>query len=245
MATPVKRYQKEMYENLGFFATWLPGDNLELGEVGVFQDGRFRRESTLSELGIRCTPGSPGTPQALQFTSASGTSVNSSVGAEVAQVAKAEISVEFSSEGAFLFHATGVRQVRIENRSELGRAILEAYDRGKWEKDWYIVEALHLADCATVVVSADRSAALVIDASSTVPLGSLPLANPKASLSIKSTRGRVFNLIAGKKLKPLYACLRVRDPLFGKPEVEAVRGVGEKAGAASFVRPSIDDLLES
>ena len=35
MASPVKTYQSEMHDKLGFFATWLPGDHVELGDVGV------------------------------------------------------------------------------------------------------------------------------------------------------------------------------------------------------------------
>lgn len=35
MASPVQRYQQEMHENIGFFATWLPGDLLELGDIGT------------------------------------------------------------------------------------------------------------------------------------------------------------------------------------------------------------------
>jgi hypothetical protein len=244
MPTPRKRYQQEMYENLGFFATWLPGDLIELGEVGLFKDGQFKKASSLSELGIDFEFSPTGTSQALQYTSSSGTTVNSSAGAGIANVATAEISVEFSSEGAFLMHASGVRQKRIKDRSALHRAILKSYERGTWNKDWYIVETLHEADCATIIISNKRSSGLVLAASSHVPLGSLPLANPKADLSIKSTRGSVLQLIAAKKLKPLYSCLRVRDPWFQKPYVESVRGIGEK-GAVSFERPSIDDLLGS
>jgi hypothetical protein len=217
MASPVKIYQKEMYQNLGFFATWFPGDKVELGEAGVLKNGRYRRESSLSEIGIDFKVDSPGTPQTLQFTSASGMTINTSLNASATHLADAEISVEFSNEGAFLFHASGVKQMRIEDRSAVGRAILDAYERGDWEKDWYIVEALYQAECATIILSQDRSSAMVITASSNVPLGSLPLANPKANLSIKSIRGTVFHLVARKKLTPLYVCLRVRDSLFRKP----------------------------
>ena len=50
MPSPVALYQREMHKNLGFFATWLPGDQLELGEAGVLKGGRFRKQSSLAEL---------------------------------------------------------------------------------------------------------------------------------------------------------------------------------------------------
>ena len=136
MASPVMRYQREMHRNLGFFATWFPGDHLELGDLGVLENGRFRKESSLFELGIDVKPSDPSAPQTLQFTSASGTTVNSSMSAGVASVGEVEISIEFSSEGAFLFHASGVSQIQIEDRIALGRKIQMAYDRGEWNKDW-------------------------------------------------------------------------------------------------------------
>ena len=244
MASPVKAYQKEMHRNIGFFATWLPGDNLELGEAGVFKGGRFSAAASLAELGIAFEAGSPGSPQTLQYTSASGTAVSSSASANAMNLARAEISVEFSSEGAFLFQASGVKQIRIEDRVAVRRAILDAYEHGKWDKNWWMVESLYRAKCATVIISQDTSSAMVLEASADTPLGSLPLANPDVNLSIKSTRGKVFHLIAGRSLAPLYACLRVKDPLIGPPRVEAIRGIGDDA-QVSFDRPSIDELLES
>jgi hypothetical protein len=54
MASPVKLYQQEMHSNLGFFANWLPGDPIEVGDVGVLESGRFRRVVSLEDLGIGC-----------------------------------------------------------------------------------------------------------------------------------------------------------------------------------------------
>ena len=48
MSTPVKLYHQEMHANLGFFGTWLPGDLLQLGDVGILTNGRFRAETTLT-----------------------------------------------------------------------------------------------------------------------------------------------------------------------------------------------------
>jgi hypothetical protein len=53
MASPVRRYQQEMHENIGFFATWLPGDLLELGDIGILVNGSFRKLSSLWALGIK------------------------------------------------------------------------------------------------------------------------------------------------------------------------------------------------
>jgi len=245
MASPAKVYQKEMHNNVGFFATWLPGDHMELGAVGVMKDGQFRQEATLKDLGIKYKPSDEGSPQPLKYTSSKGTSIESSVGAKVPAVT-ADIKIDFSSEGAFLFDALRVRQVRIKNRFDVTADILELYEEGKWNKEWYVVESLHMADSATIIVSQDQSAGIVMAASSELPIPSTTLADPKVDLSVKSSHGKLFQIIGGRNLQPLYACLRLKDNLFKAPKVVPVRGtVSRETSIKMFARPSIEELIGS
>ena len=39
---PVRTYREEMHGNLGFFASWLPADPVDVGDIGVLEGGRFR-----------------------------------------------------------------------------------------------------------------------------------------------------------------------------------------------------------
>jgi hypothetical protein len=45
MPVNVRTYQEEMHNSVGFFATWLPGDILDLGDVGELKDGQFRKRA--------------------------------------------------------------------------------------------------------------------------------------------------------------------------------------------------------
>jgi hypothetical protein len=242
MGSPVKLYQREMHDNLGFFPTWLPGDGIQIGDAGVLEGGRFRRAASIAELGIPCEVSAGAARQDIQYTSTQGISVGTSAGAAAAP-AKGEIRIEFSREGAFLFHASRLQARQLENRAKVGDEIVKAYRRGKWDKSWLLVEALHTAERATVIVSEDSSAELVLAASADVPLVSLSLADPKIALTVTSARGRIVHIIGGKGLHPLYSCLRLKDPLFGAPSVQPVRGAGNNE--SPFVRPAIDELLES
>jgi|SRR5215471_2985151 len=244
MASPVQRYQREMHDNIGFFATWLPGDLLELGDIGTLKDGTFRKRSSLGELGIKYQASALGASQNLQYTSKSGTtfSVDSSLAAPKPLDISAAIKVEFSSEGSFLFHASNVRNRRLENIANLTRAILEVWNTGNWDKNWYVVESIHQADCATVIVSEEVSAGVTFSAKGA--LGGIPLADPRVDLSISSSRGKMAQIIAGRDLRPLYSCLRVREGWFST-SLEAVRGESANLGGSPFVRPSIIELLES
>lgn len=245
MASPVKIYQKEMHNNVGFFATWFPGDHIELGAVGVMKNGRFRQEATLKDLGIKYKQSDEGSPQPLKYISSKGTTIESSAGANVPAVT-AEITIDFSSVGAFLFDALNVRQVRVKNRFDVTADILELYQEGKWHKEWYVIESLHIADSATIIVSHDQAASIVMAASSQLPILSTTLADPRIDLSVKSSRGKLFQVIAKRDLRPLYACLRLKDGLFKAPKVVPVRGtVSRETSTMMFARPSINELLES
>jgi hypothetical protein len=78
-----------------------------------------------------------------------------------------------------------------------------------------------------------------------LPLSGISLSDPKVELNVASTRGKLFHLIGGRRLHPLYSCLRLKDRIFGSPSVEPVRGVGDGVGQMLLEKPSIEDLLES
>jgi len=234
-----------MYENLGFFGTWLPGDLLELGDVGVLQNGQFRGRTTLKELKIPYQVSGPGPVQNLQYTSKSGTSlsIDSSVTAPQPFSASAAIKLEFNQEGAFLFHASKVRNRQLDNRLALAAAILRSFKANIWQQEWKLIESVHMAECATVVVSEDDSAALSFQANAKSALGAIPLADPQVNINVSSSRGRMFQVIAGQNLRPLYACIGVKASWLTDPVVEAVRG--ERQAELPFVRPSINELINS
>ncbi len=244
MASPVKLYQREMHDNLGFFATWLPGDQIEVGDVGVIEGGRFRREASLKELGIPCKVGAGKAMQSVQYTSTQGTKIATTAGAATT-LAKAEISIDFSREGAFVFHASNLRPYRLDNRVAVAEKIVDAYKKGTWKKEWLLVEGIHAAECATIIVSEDGSASLVLAASADAPIAGVSLADPKIGLTATATRGRIVHILGGAGLHPLYACLQLKDPLFGGPSVRPVRGAGAAGEEVPLSRPGIDVLLNS
>lgn len=245
MASPVKIYQQEMHNNTGFFATWLPGDAIEIGDVGIFQGGRFRRMSSLKELGIKFVVSKGRSQQNVNYSSTRATKVNMGGGAEAAAVGKAEISIDFSQQGAFLFQASKLQLHQLENRMSVSEQILKVYAQKKWDSSWLLVESLHEAERATIIVSEDSSAGLVISAKLDEALPSVSLVDPRISLSVTSSHGKIMQLIGTEGLHPLYSCLKVKAPFFGEPSVQPVHGAKSTAASESFSRPGIDALLES
>ena len=243
MASPVKIYQSEMHHNLGFYATWLPGDPIEIGDVGVLLDGRFRRLTSLTDLGISYDLSTAGTPQTVQYTSAKGTKVGAATSASVAGIAGVEINIEFSADGAFVFHATGLQASRLQELPAVGENVLAAYEKGHWRKEWLLIEAVHIADCATIIISQDSSASLVLTGSVSGPIAVLSLADPKARLDVSSSRGKLVHVVGGRALRPLYSCLRIEHSFFAEPLLAPARG--EARRSIEFERAQLNDLLDS
>ena len=244
MASAAQVYQREMHDRIGFFATWLPGDAIEVGDVGTLEDGRFRKFSSLKELGVPFRVSHKPNSQDLHYSSRSGASMDVAAAAAIPGIpgVSADINVKFDHSGAFLFHASKLRLEQLEDRDSVFKAMVECYQRKRWNKEWFLVESLHHADCATVIVAEEGSAGLMLKAQAPLVLGPLPLADPKVTLDFRSSHGRVTHVLAGRGLRPLYSCLRVKDGWFSDPEVVAVRGQGPDPGPA-VVRASIDDLV--
>jgi hypothetical protein len=129
MASPASRYQTEMFQNLQLYATWLPGDLLDLGDVGTLKNGAFSQQTTLAELQIPFTVSPPGPAQNLQYSSKSGTNIkiDTSAAPPPPFSASASVQVDFSEQGAFVFQASNVVNQVIQNQLTLAAAILDAY----------------------------------------------------------------------------------------------------------------------
>ncbi len=247
MPSPVKRYQLEMHNNLGFFATWLPSTTIALGDIGVLQGGRFRRVASLKELGIVQTDVREGTAENVSYSASAKRSDSIGVGARTADpLASGELSISFTSEGGYIFDAINMKQMEVADRISLASNVLKAHKDGRWQKEWLVIDALYRAESATILVSEDASSEIVLKAdAAALPAGLLPLADPKLRLGIASSSGKIVHIVAANNLHPLYSCVKVRESLlFGKPTVVPVRG-GADGSADALGRPGIDDLLNS
>jgi hypothetical protein len=245
MASPAKLYQQEMHDNLGFFANWLPGDPLELGDAGVLEGGRFRRLASLGELGIEFAPDVSTSQQDVRYTSTSGVRLGAGTGADVAGIARATLNIEFARAGAFVFHASKLAVRSLTDRVAIGQGLLRAYENSRWDKGWLLVDGIHVAERATIIVSQDRSAALTLAARVAGDLLGVSLADPSIEFEVVSTRGTVVHAVGERDLHPLYSCLYVKDSWFGPPALRPVRGARAAEADVPFARPGIRDLLDS
>jgi hypothetical protein len=248
MASPVKLYHQEMHKNLGYFATWLPASIVELGDIGLLQDGRFRRVGSLREFGIALSEVREGTSEDMSYSDSAkrADGVVASAGVPKA-LGEGELSISFSRQGGFIFEAIGMRNIEIADRLAMADSILHVYEQGRWKPDWMVVEAMYRARSATIIVSEESASEVVLKAKAKVPDGVLPLADPSLGLTVSSSTGKVVHVLAGDDLCPLYSCVKVSDRWrpFGGPNVVPVRGDGSRDGLKALARPTIGDLLDS
>jgi hypothetical protein len=245
MGSPVQLYLEQLHQRLGYFATWLPNDLIAIGDIGVLEGGRFRKVASLDELGIKCGVSEAGQPATFNYSSTNYTHVEAGGGAEVAELARAEIKFTFTRRGAYALQATNARNLQMANRVVVAEAILDRLLSQKWELQWLVIEALYEADAATVIVSQEDKGELVLSAEMELPVGTLPLADPKLGLRVESTSGTVLALLAEQGLKPAYACMRVQRSWTGSTSVRPVRGTGGQSAINSFERPALAELLDS
>ena len=114
---------------------WLPGTRMELGDVGVFDEAGWVKQTTLRKLGITATAEPTGVPVELQLQLHDGAEVSSRLGASVDAAASGiaagnvGLHVRFSRQGAFVLRAQRVTVQRIGNLADVDRQILARASR--------------------------------------------------------------------------------------------------------------------
>ena len=190
MASPVWLYQREIHNALACFATWLPRDKIEVGDVGVIAAGRFRRESTPTELGIPYKGDCRRRDEELPIYIDSGnTHQNDRGAATLPQVANSTISIVFSRQGAFVFHALNLRQHRLENPLTVAHRVdtIGQAESGV-EEGWFPSGRNPPAGIDDQRFRGKRLHPISLEVGAGVLVPSLSLADPTLGLKVAGTR---------------------------------------------------------
>lgn len=215
-------YTRDVYENLKYRPTWLPGTPIHLGTVGVIEDGQFRAITDLKRLGISFEEIIDSDHDTIDFTSKGGVSIAFKAAGEVnprfqaVAEANAGVLVEFSRVGAVLLQMRDVSLNRIADQSQLRRDMLQAIAVGdqskQWRKEWVVITEVARAGIATIVISNSGRSRLELRASGSA--ASTSLADVSANFSVATESELSFRVIASEGLTPLYRGLRVKRPFF-------------------------------
>ena len=217
-----KMYAKDVYGNLKYRPTWLPGTPVQLGTVGVIEDGIFRAVTDLNRLGIPSEVIVDSDRDAIDFTSEKGVSIAFKAAGETnarfRAIAKADAGalIEFSREGAVVLQLKDVSLNRISDQHSLRRALLTSIAVGdeskQWQRDWVVITEVARAGHATIVISHSGNSRLELKASgSTAPTS---LVDASAAFSVAAESQISTKVIAESGLTPLYRGLRVMQRFF-------------------------------
>jgi hypothetical protein len=221
-------YQKEVHKRGGFFGTWLPGDHLRLGDVGKMSDGKFTYLRSLGDLGMEPTLSGWSPGQSASFTSHAKISTEVNTETKASGVGSASLRLSLGRDGSFVFEASELRHRRIEQRLKVRDFVVSLYKKGKWSADWLLVDGLHQAACATIVVANGAAAEVILDADTVGPIDVSSLANGAIKFVLRSTSSAIEKVISGKDVHPLFSCLRLSRSWLGRPvDMEAARGPGD------------------
>ena len=155
---PIHRiYTKDIYKNLKYRPTWLPGTPLDVGVIGVIEDDVLRPISTLKRLGIPYELTRDPLPDgAMDFASSGGSSVTLKASGDlnsefkVLSSAQAGALVKFTRAGAVVLQLRGVTSRRIADQPALYRDLLRSIAGGdeskQWLRDWVVITEIVAAD---------------------------------------------------------------------------------------------------
>jgi hypothetical protein len=154
-----RQYSEELRSELGFYPTWLPTDPIEIGTIGTFERGVFRKAGTLAELGIDVVLKVAASKH--DFVKQRGLEFRAVLKGDATVAAvDAALGVEFSASrsSAWAFAAAGAQLVEIENLMHVAAGVMDRRSAGVWRDEWLLVTELQRVDVLNVVVAQSKGA---------------------------------------------------------------------------------------
>ena len=222
MKTSIK-YTRELKQQFGYLATWLPGTPVVLGDVGVLRKNQFTKVSNLSDFGIEFESEPDTTKSDIEHSSRGAVSIAAKASGTVAPQGStlgegdAGITVEFTKENAILFKANGTTSPSIKDQISLGKKIIELYKEGKWDKDWAIITEVVDSESATILTSSSSNGKIELKAKGKVEAAKLDIADAELGFELTFSKDLSTKIIADGSLTPLFKASKVKSRLFMPP----------------------------
>ncbi|MEB2777467.1 hypothetical protein SYJ56_19285 [Algoriphagus sp. D3-2-R+10] len=218
-----KKYTREIKEQFGYLATWLPSTPLSLGDIGILKNNQFTKISNLSDFGIQFEIEIDKTKSDIEHSSKGAVSISTKASGTVAPQGSAlaevdaGITVEFSKENAILFKANRTTSPCIKDQIKLGKAVIELYKEGKWDKDWSVITEKVDAESATILISSSSSGKIELKAKGKVEAAKLDIADAKLGFELTFSKDLSTKIIGEESLTPLFKASKVNSSLFNPP----------------------------
>jgi hypothetical protein len=230
MADRVKdQYTSEIYNELGYFATWLPGGSVGLGDFGPADGRLYVRQGSLKSLGFKFKPTQQGPALNIEFSSRNAVNVTVQVKGESKNLpnipnGQAGIDLSFSRSGACVLVLRNAREWTIENLYQFQRDVLAYYKRhySEWAKDFIVISSIVQAKSASIIIADDTSSHFSVATDADITAGLIDLANASLNFSVKNSRDVSTKIISQADLQPLFRAFRIKDSWLNGPRVNTL-----------------------
>lgn len=233
---PAEFYLKTIYKKSKFYGTWPPNTPMKLGMIGVLNGYEFKQITSLRDFGIetKTTPLKKSSKTDYSFISNIDISFKSILAADVEQIAKADIDIKFTRNGAFLFEACGCIVTELSNKYNIGLEIKKLFKDQRWKHEWVIVDRLIHADASTIMISSSEKSQLGLSVKDKAK--KIILTDASIGLSTEYKSGELSNIIAIKELTPLFGISKIKQSF-----LQRLLNVRDKA---KFCGPSKNSFKE-
>lgn len=233
--TAAKFYAKQTFKQLNkvYRPTWMPNEPVRIGDLGVLQNGVFRRLASFQEkfgdgeaVAIRPDPD----PSPFDVTYSKSTKIVFKAAGETKAdlpnipQAKAGFGVEFSKAGAFTVRAAASYEPSVEDILDLQERVRRLYAAGRWNASWVVVVKLVSCPAATILISKSSSTKLEFSVSGDVPAGGVVLGSAELSFQLEASSNAALNLVDARNVTPFVQLMTLGQQVF--------EGVGLAAKAA-------------
>lgn len=208
-AEPVRQYTDEIHDALGYWATWLPGSPLELGQCGPLQGRVFDPQSALTNFGIELDSPTVGQLTDIQYVTKGAVSYSLHGAADSERIpgipeGKAGIKLSFSRENAIVFVAKDARHTRIADVNQLAKTLYELISVGEFPAEFAVITEIITAGTASIMISSSDGAQLSLSADADFSAGLIDVANASLGLSRVSSKNLQTEIVAQQSLTPLF-----------------------------------------
>lgn len=214
------QYAKELHDQFGYLATWLPSSNLKLGDFGTIEDGIFQRAGNLKDLGIGFTtethPDAGDVEYASadavsqQFKSAGNAPLTGGVGGNV----DASVGISFKRANAVLLQASKCNSSMISNIAQVSDSVLSRYREGEWPTDRVVITDLISADTLTVLISSGANAEIDLSVKGNIGSGAAKLASANASYTVNKSSSIGTRIVGQRGASPLFKARGIKRSFF-------------------------------
>ncbi|THA36632.1 hypothetical protein E6R18_01160 [Streptomyces sp. A1277] len=211
MASIPELYTREMHTKCEYLACWLPSTRMAVGDVGLLSGHRFRKLTTLAELGIPFTRNEDSPFTDLDYSSAECVAVEPGVRlGSTADDALCNLSVTFTRDGATLFQASGCVQESMGNIPALESALRTRHENRDWRLEYVVVTEVVRTGPTAILVAERRGAQLDLQVSTSALTSPLPIASATAKCAITRRQGIAADVLAPDGATPLFNAVQLR-----------------------------------